>query len=196
MDVEMDSFVVESSSEGEIKPSSMLVDPIYLSSDSEDEMCTYTTGSCPDDEDGLSDELQSMLVNIEHALYTGIPTRSTYAEAMVTLLPLHEDSCSRRKHSIATWGVGGLLMKGRITLLNSAEKLSQSVTHQRPQTHQIGERKFSGPMIFPARARKKGCKEIRRLILFLGIWRTSGSRPLRNRYTVTVSSAGGRMGIL
>ena len=84
MDVEMDSFVVESSSEGEIKPSPILVDPIYLSSDSEDEMFTYTTGSCADDEDGLSDELQSMSVNIERALYTGIPTRPTYAEAIVT----------------------------------------------------------------------------------------------------------------
>ena len=83
----MDSFVVESSSEGEIKPSPMLVDPIYLSSDSEDEMFTYTTGSCADDEDGLSDELQSMSVNIEHAFYTGIPTRPTYAEAMVTPPP-------------------------------------------------------------------------------------------------------------
>ena len=39
-------------------------------------MFTYTTGSCADDEDGLSDELQSMSVNIEHAL--------EYAEAMVT----------------------------------------------------------------------------------------------------------------
>ena len=77
MDIEMDSFVVESSSEGEVTPSPMLVDPIYLSLDSEDEMFTYTTGSCADDEDGLFDELQSMSVNIEHALYTGIPTRPT-----------------------------------------------------------------------------------------------------------------------
>ena len=88
MDVEMDSFIVETSSEGEIKPSPMLVDPIYLSSDSEEEeMCTFTTGSWADDEDGLSDELQSMSVNIEHALYTGIPTRPTYAGAMVTPPP-------------------------------------------------------------------------------------------------------------
>ena len=88
MDVEMDSFIVETSSEGEIKPSPMLVDPIYLSSDSEEEeMCTFTTGSWADDEDGLSDELQSMSVNNEHALYTGIPTRPTYAGAMVTPPP-------------------------------------------------------------------------------------------------------------
>ena len=49
-DIEMDSATASTDSVVEIRPSPMLVDPIYLSSD-EEEMSSYTSGLIADDEE-------------------------------------------------------------------------------------------------------------------------------------------------
>ena len=81
-DVDMDSLTATSDSVVEIRPSPMLVDPIYLSSD-EEEMSSYTSGLVADDEEDLIDEIESMAVHVESAMFMTIPTLPTYAEAVV-----------------------------------------------------------------------------------------------------------------
>ena len=70
----------------DIMPSPMLVDPIYLSSDSEEEMgMDIPSGTEADDEDSFSTDIELMSLNIEQQiLQSPIPIRPTYAEAMQT----------------------------------------------------------------------------------------------------------------
>ena len=83
LDVDMDSLTATSDSVVEIRPSPMLVDPIYLSSD-EEEVSSYTSGLIADDEEDLMDEIESMAVHVESAMFMPIPMLPTYAEAVVT----------------------------------------------------------------------------------------------------------------
>ena len=83
LDIEMDSATASTDSVVEIRPSPMLVDPIYLSSD-EDEVSSFTSGLIADDEEDLTDEIESMAVHIKSAMFMPIPTLPTYAEAVVT----------------------------------------------------------------------------------------------------------------
>ena len=71
----------------DLMPSPMLVDPIYLSSDSEDEemRVDVPSGTDADDEDSLSTEIELMSLNIEQQLlHSPIPVRPSYAEVMQT----------------------------------------------------------------------------------------------------------------
>ena len=79
-DVDMDSLTATSDSVIEIRPSPMLVDPIYLSSD-EEELSSYTSGLIADDEDDIADEIESMAVHVESAMFMPIPTLPTYPQA-------------------------------------------------------------------------------------------------------------------
>ena len=71
----------------DLTPSPMLVDPIYLSSDSEDEIMRVDmpSGTEADDEESLSTEIELMSLNIEQQLlHSPIPIRPSYAEAIQT----------------------------------------------------------------------------------------------------------------
>ena len=71
----------------DLTPSPMLVDPIYLSSDSDEEemKVDVPSGTDADDEDSLSTEIELMSLNIEQQLlHSPIPIRPSYAEIMQT----------------------------------------------------------------------------------------------------------------
>ena len=90
LDTEMVSYSTESDQDMEYKPSPMLVDPIYISSDEDEEMTTYLSGTISeddnqaDDEDSSADDIRSMSVHVEMAMFAPIPIRPTFAQATVT----------------------------------------------------------------------------------------------------------------
>ena len=91
LNTEMICYSTESDHDIEHKPSPMLVDPIYISSDEDEDMSTYLSGTVSeeedlaDDEDSLADEIQSMSVHVETAMFAPIPVRPAFAQAAVIL---------------------------------------------------------------------------------------------------------------
>ena len=90
LDTEMISYSTESDHDTEYKPSPMLVDPIYISSDEDEEMSSFLSGTISeednlaDDEGSLASEIRSMSVHVETAMFAPIPIRPTFAQTVVT----------------------------------------------------------------------------------------------------------------
>ena len=90
LDTEMISYSTESDHDMDYKPSPMLVDPIYISSDEDEEMSSFLSGTISeednlaDDEGSLADEIRSMSVHVETAMFAPIPIRPTFAQTVVT----------------------------------------------------------------------------------------------------------------
>ena len=90
LDTEMISYSTESDHDVDYKPSPMLVDPIYISSDEDEEMSSFLSGTISeednmaDDEGSLESEIRSMSVHVETAMFAPIPIRPTFAQTVVT----------------------------------------------------------------------------------------------------------------